>query len=77
MMIDVIGSIIITLILMFICYIFNIGFFGAILLMMVIFSLMNYRSKLTMIWYRFTSRFEKKVKKPEVKSSYDFMDMDE
>ena len=77
MRVDIVGSIIITLVLMFICYIFNLGLFGSILLMIGAFCVLNYRTLLLGKWYSFVSRFERKQPVKKAKSPYEHMDMNE
>jgi len=40
---NIIGSIVLTLILMLVCSVLNLGFFGSIIMMIIFFSIFNYR----------------------------------
>jgi hypothetical protein len=77
MKIDIIGSLIITLILMLITYIFHLDFFGCIFLMIVAFMILNYRNRLLGHWYNFINKFKRKSKRKNVKSAYEFIDLEE
>lgn len=79
--IDITGSIIITLGLMLICYIFNLSFFSSILLMIFCFLALNYRGRIKGNFYTLIGHFRGhkvfKNKKVEIKSSYERMEIDE
>ena len=75
MRIDIIGSIFLTLFLMLIAHLLNLGIFGCIILMIISFGIMNYWGKIRMILSNV--RFRKKVMKRSIKSSYEVMDMEE
>ena len=79
MRIDIIGSIIITLILMLVCNLLHLGLFGSILLMIFAFVVMNYRGRILLKLYNVVrSKTPKDGKfKPEVKSAYKFMDLED
>jgi len=79
MKIDIIGSIIITLCLMLICYVFNLDIFGCILLMIFAFVILQHKGSVWNIWYSIRRKFwlrKPKIKK-ECKSSYEHMDIDD
>lgn len=77
MRIDIIGSIIITLVLMLICHALNLGLFGSILLMIFAFVVMNYRGRIKLYLYNVGRFFERKQPKVEVKSSYQRMELED
>ena len=77
---DIVGSIIVTLFLMLICYIFSLDTFGCILLMLFAFLVLQHRGLVSSFWRRIRIRLSKnskKVIKKECKSSYEFMRIDE
>ncbi len=78
MRLDIIGSIILTLVLMMIAHIFRLDMFGCILLMIFSFCVMRYfgdiKSYISQI--RFW-RFSKRIKGKQIKSSYDVMELEE
>jgi len=76
---DIVGSIILTLVLMLVCHIFHIGLFGCILLMIGAFMVFNYRRRLMGYLYNVKNMFRKKRKKVkvELKSSFDRMDLED
>jgi hypothetical protein len=71
---DIIGSIILTLILMLIVHIFNLGFFGCIFLMIGAFIILGYRNVLLWHLSNITGKFKKDQKK-EVKSFDEHMNL--
>lgn len=81
MRIDIVGSIIITLVLMIVVSILHLDFFASILLMIGAFVILNnwglikywFRS----IWDKMYNGLGKVPKKPETKSSFDRMDLNE
>ena len=77
MKIDIIGSIIITIVLMFVAHIFDLGFFGCILLMLGSLLVLRYWGRVKGYWYRFTSKFEKRSVSKKVRSSYERMSIDD
>ena len=77
MRIDIIGSIILTLILMLICHIFCLGLFGSIILCILVFAAINYRGRLKGYWNGFKDLFRRQRKPVEVNSSYKYMKIDE
>lgn len=76
----IIQSIILTLICMLLCHIFQLGLFGSIFLMICVFTIINYRGRIKVYLYnrvRVFSFFERKRQKVEIKSSYERMDLDD
>lgn len=74
---DIIGSIILTLLLMLVCNIFCLGIFESILLALLVFLILQYRWLIKGYWYNFIGRFSRKDIKKEVKSSYERMNINE
>jgi hypothetical protein len=80
MKIDIIGSIIVTLCLMLLCYMFRLDIFGCILLMIFAFVVLQYRCSVWNFFHSIRRKFwvrKFKVKKKECKSSYEHMEIDE
>jgi hypothetical protein len=75
MRINIIGSILLTLFLMLIAHLFNLGIFGCIILMIVSFGIMNYWGVIRVIFSNI--RFRRKETKKKIKSSYEFMNLEE
>jgi hypothetical protein len=74
---DIIGSIVLTLLLMLVCNIFCLGIFESILLALLVFLILQYRWLIRGYWHNFIDRFSRKKVKKEVKSSYEHMSIDE
>lgn len=77
MRIDIIGSIIMTLVLMLICSFFHIGMFGSIILMIVFFCALNYRGVIMGYMYNIGKIFERRKVVRKAKSSYEQLKIDE
>jgi hypothetical protein len=77
MRLDIVGSIIITLILMLVCNIFRLGLFGSIFLLLGAFLVFNYRRRFRGYLYNAKSMFMRKPKKVELKSSFDGMKLED
>jgi len=73
---DIIGSIVLTLLLMLVCNMFNLGLFESILLALSVFLVLQYRGLMKGYWYNFIGRFSRKKPKIGCKSSYDHMSLD-
>ena len=80
MKIDIIGSIITTLCLMLLCYMFSLDIFGCILLMIFAFVILQHRGLVWNLFHSIRRKFwlrKSKIIKKECKSSYEHMDIDE
>ena len=71
MRINIIGSIILTLVMMLICSVLHLGLFGSIIMMIIVFSLVNNRSfnyKVKNFFRRFRRSRVKALKKASTES---------
>ena len=73
---DIVGSIILTLICMLICNFLHLGFFGSIILMILMFAAMNYRGRIKGYLYNVRQLFVKEPKKVVMKSAYERLDIE-
>jgi len=76
MRIDIIGSILITLVLMLICHFFRLNLFESILLMIGCFVLFRYWHCIKIWWWRIKEKFSKKEVRKNIKSSFERMDLE-
>lgn len=71
MKIDIMGSMVLTLLLIFISNYFSLGFLSVIFLALCIFLVLAYKNVIRMYFYNFINRFRKRVEVKKAKSSYD------
>ena len=77
MKIDIIGSIILTLILLLFSHLLHLDTYECIILMLVTFLVINYFGLLSGFWYNITSRLKRKTEVKKARSSYEDLRIDE
>ena len=76
MRINVVQSIMLTLVLMAVSAFFCLGLFGSIILMLIVFGLINSKNTIILFWWRIKDRFALNNKK-KMKSGYERMNIED